>query len=810
MNRYSLRLLCLLELLLVLASFSGILRGDQPETTQQQADFFESRIRPVLVAHCMECHAADTEASGGLLLDSQQGWQAGGDSSSAVVPGDVEASRVVQAIRYDDPNLQMPPAGKLPDGVIRDMELWINSGAYDPRDSLTAQPTTPAGLAVEAAQTHWAYRDVQPVSIPAMGELQGATPIDAFINQRLTQAGLTPAPRAADEVLVRRLYYDLLGLPPTPEQRVEALRLLGQGELGFAQLVDQLLPTTQYAENFARKWMDVVRYADSITLRGFVLPQAWRYRDFLVDAYANDRPFDQMIREQIAGDLLPADDWKQKRRQWIATGFLVLGNTNLEKQDKTQLEMDTIDEQLEVMGRAFLGQTIGCARCHDHKFDPIPTRDYYALAGILRSAVSLEHENVSKWIELPLPGPEPAQGPDCEPSPEESAPESVMTLVEKNPPADIPIHIRGEAHNLGDTAPRGFLTALQREDTPSIPTNSSGRIELAQWLSAPSNPLTARVYANRIWSWLMTRGIVASVNNLGTTGLAPTHPELLDWLARELTQRNWSTKHLVRMIVMSDAYCRGRPIGGDAPQLIADPTNQLIWRGTSRRLTVEALRDAMLQISGELDCEVGGSLIAAGTKVDYNYAHRSTRRSLYHPVFRNSLPELFEAFDFADPSTSIGQRPRSTVATQGLVLLNSSWVVARARAVAARIRNEAHTLVHCQNQKQDLAELALATVPSTGANAQTVKNVSTSEHVDQALVVSLYEQCFARQPTADELVACIDFLESSGQRSGELVVAVGGESATQEPLSEADQQPLDALEALVHSLFASLDFRYLD
>ncbi|MEZ6151016.1 MAG: PSD1 and planctomycete cytochrome C domain-containing protein [Pirellulaceae bacterium] len=784
MTRLDLRLLCLLPLLLAIASSSNIVRAEQTQSREQQADFFESRIRPVFVAHCLECHAVDTEASGGLLLDSRQGWQAGGDSSNAIVPGDVEASRVARAIDYDDPNLQMPPAGKLPDEAIRDIKLWIGSGAYDPRDSQSAQPATIAGLAVEDAQTHWAYRDVQPVSIPAMSELQGATPIDAFINQRLAQAGVEPAPRATDEALVRRLYYDLLGLPPTLDQRSEAVRLLSQGELGFARLVDQLLGNTQYAENFARKWMDVVRYADSITLRGFVLPQAWRYRDYLVDAYANDRPFDQMIREQIAGDLLPAEDWQQKRRQWIATGLLVLGNTNLEKQDKTQLDMDTIDEQLEVIGRAFLGQTIGCARCHDHKFDPIPTRDYYALAGILRSAVSLKHDNVSKWIELPLPGPEELPSSEASQLPanasptEQDASAMVMTLVEKNDPVDIPIHIRGEAHNLGAIVPRGFLTALGRDDAPSIPAGSSGRIELAQWLSAQSNPLTARVYANRIWSWLMTRGIAPSVNNLGTTGVAPTHPELLDWLARELTQHHWSTKHLVRTIVMSDVYCRSRLVESDARQASVDPTNQLVWRGVSRRLTVEALRDAMLQISGELDCEVGGSLIAEGTKADYNYVHRSTRRSLYHPVFRNSLPELYEAFDFADPSTSIGQRPRSTVATQGLVLLNNSWVVARARATAARLRKE------------------------------------TRSNDFHALVADLYERCLARQPTVDELAACIEFLELSGQPGGhpgvELVGTATGVTTAQEPLPATDKQPLDALEALVHSLFASLDFRYLD
>ena len=276
----------------------------------------------------------------------------------------------------------------------------------------------------------------------------------------------------------------------------------------------------------------------------------------------------------------------------------------------------------------------------------------------------------------------------------------------------------------------------------------------------------------------MTRGIVPSVNNFGTTGVAPTHPELLDWLARELQQHNWSTKHLVRTIVLSDVYCRARLVPAAAPQLAIDPSNSLWWRGPARRLTAESLRDAMLQISGELDCEMGGSLIAAGTKVDYDYPHRSTRRSLYHPVFRNSLPELFEAFDFADPSTSVGQRSRSTVATQGLVLLNHAWVVARARATAQRLRAE------CAAGELD------------------------------ALVEGLYQACFTRQPTAEELIACTDFLSSTGALSstestnptGPQPDAAGGVL----PLPNSDQPQLEGLEALVHSLFASLDFRYLD
>lgn len=965
----------------------------RPAFANEQLDFFESKIRPVLVEHCLECHSTETEASGGLLLDSFAGWQAGGDSGAAIVPGDVATSRILKAISYEDPKLQMPPEGQLPVDVVRDFTKWINDGAVDPRESARPLSKKQVGMLVEQAQDHWAYRDVLPVTIPDVGRtpnLTGSpTPVDAFVNQRCAERGLSVAPPATAPVLVRRLYFDLLGLPPNPAELQSGVELLGHGEQGYAQLVDQLLRNTQFGENFARKWMDVARYADSVTLRGFVLPQAWRYRDYLVDAFNEDRPFDQMIREQVAGDLLPFDNLQQQRRQLVATGFLVMGNTNLEKQDKTQLEMDYIDEQLDVIGSAFLGQTIGCARCHDHKFDPIPTRDYYALAGILRSTQALEHENVSKWVEQPLPqspaeeqvyeelseslaelkkriaklqkqinkpadskksisiselpgivvddsqaklvgvwqsstsigtfvgsgylhdggegkgqktvtfepedlkpgqydvrlsytagsnrasnamvrvfsadgeatisvnqrqeptenGPfislgkyrfekggqafvlvsntasdghvivdavqflplpatplvETAPSGDAarnksaqkqgqpiqeqsNSSPATGAPQAltdelvreveqrikelqvssaeiekrlaerpmVLTLIEKLAPQDIPIHIRGDSQNLGQTVPRGLLTALVRNDTPSIAANSSGRVELAQWLSSASNPLTARVYVNRVWSWLMGQGLVPSVNNFGTTGMPPTHPELLDWLAGELVRSNWSTKHVVRTIVLSDTYRRQLIEAGER-HLEIDPNNTLYWRGQSRRLAAEAIRDAMLRISGELDMTMGGSLIRNNTKADYNYQHMSTRRSIYHPVFRNSLPELFDTFDFADTSLSIGQRPRSTVATQALVLLNHPWVVQRATATAARLSES-----------------------KAGADVD-------------SLVQSVFLECLSREPTERELIESRDFLSSH----------VPGETVAQ-TISH------DRLQVLIHSLFASLDFRYID
>jgi hypothetical protein len=926
-------------------------------------NFFEENIRPVLVEHCQECHSAETEASGGLLLDSRPGWKRGGDSGAAIMPGDVDASLLIKAISYDDPDLQMPPDGRLPTRLVAAFETWIAAGAIDPRSEGPPEVRVSSGLTVEQAQEHWAYRPRIRPEVPTVNSSAARSAVDRFIDEKLQGMGMVAAEKAPRSVIVRRMYFDLIGLPPPPDAEQRWFQPDdASDEVGYRRLVDGLLNSPQYGEHFARKWMDVARYAESITLRGFVLPEAWRYRDYLVQAFAEDRPFNQMVREQLAGDLLQHDDLRERQMQLVATSFLAMGNNNLEQQDKKQLEMDYLDEQLETIGRAFLGQTLGCARCHDHKFDPIPTKDYYALAGIFRSAVALEHANLSMWIEQPLPVPkdqepeyqeateelttltarieaikketsldlsnkpravpvselagivvddteaklvgywkssastgrsvgvgylhednankgmatatfEPTDLPPgqyqvrmaysasnnrasnvlvnvfsgdgeaqiqinqretppedglwislgsyrFEPNgqafvliandgtdghvivdaiqflpvsdPEQSSPVPVspearqelaqqaeerkeltkelamlegkkkkleaklsqrpryLTIVEKLPPTDIPIHIRGDVHNLGEVVPRGFLTALPMPaESTRISPNSSGRIELANWVSSDLNPLTARVYANRVWCWLMGQGIVSSVNNFGTTGTAPIHPELLEWLASELVDSGWSTKHLVKTIVLSDAYQRAI-ISADEKHNQLDPSNQFYWRGWSRRITAEAMRDAMLQISGELDLTVGGTTMRGGVKADYDYPHQTTRRTIYHPVFRNSLPELLETFDFADTSVSIGQRARSTVATQPLVLMNHPWVSARAQAAVARFES--------------------SDWPPSGQ-----------------LIDQLYRACYYRSANDQELNACLEFLTTGAP-------------------SERTQR----LQLLIHSLFAALDFRYLE
>jgi cytochrome c553 len=378
--------------------------GDPAEAARRA--FFESRIRPVLVAKCYSCHSAAAQAAGrlkgGLRLDTREALLVGGDGGPAVEPGKPEESPLLAAIRYDDAT-RMPPEGRLPADTVAAFERWIADGAFDPRaDEAGPASTAPAPAAVIAARDHWAYR---PVRVPALPPVRDSgwprDPIDHFVLARLEAAGLRPGPEATRAVLARRLAFDLTGLPPAPEE-LDAFEADTRPD-AYERLVDRLLASPRFGDRWGRHWLDLARFAESLTLRGIVREDAWRYRDFVVGAFNAGRPFDVFLRMQIAGDLLPADSLDERRANLVAAGFLALGDTNLEEQDKLQLDMDVVDEQLDTIGKAVLGQTIGCARCHDHKFDPIPTRDYYAMAGILANVQTLEHANVSKGIARPLP-----------------------------------------------------------------------------------------------------------------------------------------------------------------------------------------------------------------------------------------------------------------------------------------------------------------------------------------------------------------------------------------------------------------------
>ncbi len=1058
------------------------------------AAFFEQRIRPVLVEHCQECHSAESKKlKGGLRLDTRSGLRHGGDTRAAVVPGDTARSLLLDAIGYRNADLQMPPKGRLPDAVIADFTAWIAAGAVDPRDE-AASASTPAPTKAQSATNHWAFQPIANSPVPASGADRSGHPVDRFLQVRLKQEGLAISPAADRRTLIRRATYDLTGLPPTPEE--VAAFLADTGPDPFGRMIDRLLASPRYGERWGRWWLDLARYADTNGQdENKVMANAWRYRDWVIRAFNENLPFDQFITHQLAGDLLPTNGVPQAEvfRRWTATGFLVLGPKMLAEQDKPKLVMDLVDEQIDVTTRAFLGLTVGCARCHDHKFDPIPTRDYYALAGIFKSTrtmanlgfvskfnerpvatsddlarieaakahaaaaqkavddalerghdllhreaselfprllagvassnrpagltprwtnaftrlqtlwnrdpaadpVSRElHRLVSNpirlqafaaWPPAPIPGriesmpmpvpgrvggafeatgknslelphsdplepaqltvevwvraPEfpktgdarrwlvsknaneeveghyalmldagragamlnigggreheyavwsadgllkpgkwhhlaftydssmlrlfvdgtpagetavnrprvPGQGPlvlgrradrfihfkgrldearvysralsadalkhhfehpeavGTDPStaakepvvarwefneiaPEQREPLEFATAretlwenpqlfgipkeprsefsaalrdeltalertrdaakaevsdvaplalaVEDDKPVDLPVHVRGSHLNLArDPVPRGFIRVASARNTLSPPPDRSGRLELARWLTDDTHPLTSRVIVNRLWQAHFGDGLVRSSDNFGLRGDAPTHPELLDWLATQFRASGWDVKRMHRLLLTSDAWKQG---GAGAVSssvretaLQHDPENRLLWHFPRQRLEAEMVRDALLAVSGRLDAAMGGTLVNWKND-DYapedKVSATSTRRSVYLPIVRDRVFDVFTLFDFANPSVGTARRIPTVVSHQALFFLNSPLVKESA-----------------QSWSRQLA----ASAPSNPADR----------------IARAYAQAFGRPPTAAETARALEFIRSMSSRS---------------------------------------------
>ncbi|MEZ6110005.1 MAG: DUF1549 and DUF1553 domain-containing protein [Pirellulaceae bacterium] len=575
------------------------------------------------------------------------------------------------------------------------------------------------------------------------------SPIDYFVLSKLEENGLRPAPPADRLTLIRRATFDLLGLPPTPAEVDQFLA--DESPEAFARLVERLLESPHYGERWGRHWLDVARYADSNGLdENIAHGNAWRYRDWVVAAFNADRPFDLFLREQIAGDLLPTDDAELRRQRLIATGFLTLGPKVLAEVDETKMEMDIVDEQIDTLGRAVMGMTFGCARCHDHKFDPIGTADYYALAGIFKSTRTMDsftkiarwHENsIATEAELAAKAEHDQQvatkkseidslvaaaneqlkqslgeGAALPDKPETQYPEETkqrlkqlrdaLTTLEKAAPAmstamgvtdgdarNVAVHIRGSHLTLGDEASRGWPRVLSHDTSFNIGETESGRLQLADWLTRPDHPLTGRVFVNRIWRWHFGRGIVGSTDNFGELGERPLNPELLDWLTVEFAEQGWSIKTMHRLMMLSSVY---RMSSTHDPECAAiDPENRWQWRAGVRRLEAEAIRDAMLAVSGTLDPTMGGSLLHVGNR-EFIFNHTSKdetkydapRRSLYLPVIRNHLYDVFQLFDYTDAGVVNGDRSTSTVAPQALFMMNSELVSDAATALARRALNE--------------------------------------------------------------------------------------------------------------------------
>lgn len=720
------RLLYIAAILSGLLTGSACLSGSLLAASQEDAQFFETKIRPVLVKQCYQCHSANSKIiQGGLRLDHRAGLLKGGDSGPAVVPGNAAGSVLVSALKYD--GVEMPPSGKLAPNVIADFEKWIANGAHDPRQETTAaaQLTPPT---LEAAKTHWAFQPVHRLNPPQVQHSAWVSnPIDNFVAAKFEAAGLSPANPASKARLIRRATFDLIGLPPTPEEvaAFEADKSPG----AFSKVVERLLASPQYGERWGRHWLDLARYADTNGGdENHSFPNAWRYRDYVIRAFNNDLPYNVFIQQQLAGDLLPpASNEAEKVDQIAATSFLVIGPKNLAEQDKPKMISDIVDEQIDTVGRTFLGLTTGCARCHDHKFDPIPTSDYYALAGIFSSTKTMANVDfVSQWQERDLPSAEferatvahkqqieaeraqlhklevagdsklsPAQrklknaerrklySPELQKLVETALKnlEFLKTHFPERPRAmavtegaiqDVPIHIRGNHLTLAaEKTPRGVIQATQWAlPAPKISPAHSGRLELANWLVSPQHPLTARVMANRIWQKHFGRGIVASASNFGLKGDAPTNPELLDWLASEFMAQNWSIKHLHRMIMLSSTYAMS--VEADTVAERKDPSNLLLSHQNRRRLEAEAIRDSICAVAGVLDPKQGG--------VEH-YA-RSPRRSIYQFINRSAVNDMFATFDYYDASSHVDERSNTTVPQQALFMLNSLLVEQHAQLLA--------------------------------------------------------------------------------------------------------------------------------
>lgn len=627
---------------------------------------------------------------------------------------------------------------------------------------------------------HWAFQPVQRAALPAVKAKDWPqNGIDHFILARLEKAGLQPAPAVAPRDLQRRLNYALTGLPPKANSKFVNLK----------SEIENLMATPQYGERWARHWLDVVRYADSNGLdENAAHANAWRYRDYVVNAFNADKPYDQFLIEQIAGDLQAKDSQEDARRRelFIATGFLSLGPKVLAEPDKVKMEMDIIDEQIDTLGKALLGLTLGCARCHDHKFDPIPITDYYALAGIFKSTKTMESlKTIAKWHENSVATPaekrlrekhdvlidaqkkvvtaftEKANAQllvslkiDKLPAkPEEKYPKTTreelgklrtaLKQLENNPPplvsamgvtdgnaTELPVFVRGD-HNTPASfkQPRRFPQVLS--DGKPLGNENSGRLALAQWIADKKNPLTARVMVNRVWRWHFGRGLVATTDNFGLLGERPSHPDLLDWLAAWFMDNGWSVKKLNTLILTSATYQMSSTASPAALQ--QDANNVLLSRAPLRRLEAEPLRDSLLELGGLLDKQVGGFVWTfENYKLVFNHTsedattYESNRRALYLPVIRNHVYDLFELFDFPDPGTVNGNRADSTIAPQALYLMNSPLVLRATESIAEALLKEG-----------DLT------------NAQRVQR--------------LYAQVFNRPPTVKETQRAVVFINNFAQ-----------------------------------------------
>ena len=768
-NRNSLPFLSLILLAVALPAVAA----EPAEPDAEQARFFESKVRPVLVENCFKCHGPDKQKSG-LRLDTRAFAVAGGEQGPAVVPGKPDESLLVTAVKHEDDALKMPPTKKLNAEQVADLTRWVRMGAPWPGAETTSTAPAPkhaGGMRItDKDRSHWAFQPVKrPTSPKVSREDWVKNPIDAFLLAGLDAKGLKPNPAASKTELIRRVYYDLTGLPPTPAE-VDSF-VNDSAADAYERLIDRMLESPRYGEKWARHWLDLVRFAETNSYeRDNPKPSAWRYRDYVIRSFNADKPYDRFVREQLAGDEIAPDDTDAR----IATGYYRLGIWDDEPTDADQSQFDSLDDIVATTSQVFLGMTVDCARCHDHKIDPIPQKDYYRLLSFFRNInhfknggptdespifdrpeskreyadrtrelkdrtddlrekiATIENElraNVAqtkgagkstdvrqlirtKGLEI-LGKDRLKQYQDLRKSVREAetlkpSVETALCVTEAGSSApETFVLLRGNPHVPGDKVDPGFLTVLNAP-APVIPPASSDarttgrRKVLADWIVSESNPLTARVIANRVWQYHFGRGIVRSPNNFGTQGDRPTNPRLLDWLASELVAGGWRMKALHRTIMTSNAY---RMSSRPNPEALAkDPVNDSFWRFDMRRLSAEEIRDSVLAVSGSLSSNMFGpgvypvipAEVMAGQSVPGKGWGKSTpeeasRRSVYIHVKRSLLTPILESFDFAETDRSSPVRFSTTQPTQALAMLNGKFLNEQAGVFAARLKREAGT-----------------------------------------------------------------------------------------------------------------------
>jgi mono/diheme cytochrome c family protein len=721
---------------------------------------FKSTIQPIFVEHCHKCHSHQADKiKGGLVVDSLSGLLTGGDTGAAIIPGDPEKSLLIAAIRYTDEDLQMPPKGKkLSDEQISALAQWVKLGAPWP---VSDTNKVARRRITEEDRKWWSFQPLRAVDPPRVDDNSWSrNDLDRFIWQKLASENLKPSPEASRQVLIRRLNFDLIGLPPTPGE-IDAFVNDTSAE-AYERLVDRLLSSPRYGERWARHWLDLARYADSDGYRiDDFRPHAWRYRDYVIAAFNNDKPYDRFVKEQLAGDEL----WPQEPEAMVATTFLRHWIYEYNNRDVKGQWNTILNDLTDITGDLFLGLGIQCARCHDHKFDPILQKDYYRLQAFFAPILPRDDlplatpeelasykEKLQKWedataeirreiAEIEAPHmravgemaikkfPEDIQELIRKPRPERTPYEHQIAdlayrqvLYEHNrfhgrlkgdekdrwedlkkklaefdhlkPTALPPVFC---ATDVGPNAPPtfipkgrkqeplepGFLTLLDEKATiiPAVATNpnSTGRrAALARWIGDPQNRLSTRVIVNRVWQYHFGRGLVGTSSDFGKLGEQPSHPELLDWLARRFVQDGWSFKKLHKLILTSATWRQSAATPATELAKVKDPENRWLWRMNIRRLEAEQIRDALLSTSGELDLNTGGPALD----------HSRPRRTIYAKVLRNTRDPLLDVFDVPEGFVSTGQRNVTTTPSQALLMMNGPYLLQRARAMAGRLSKE--------------------------------------------------------------------------------------------------------------------------